>query len=168
MQAPEVEVTLSSGEKVPLKSLYEGQRLALIFLRHFGCVFCREHVGQLRRSPELNIAFVTLGTPEQTEEFREKMSSPHKFISDPQKELHKLFDLHQGGLAQILNPHVLVRGLNALLKGYLQGKPTHDPMQLPGVFLIEKDGSVTWQQRGKDIADNPSPGDIRLRLIEPS
>ncbi len=162
--APQVEVTLSTGEKVPLKSLYEQERLALIFLRHLGCVFCKEHVAQLRSLKDLNIVFVTLRSPEATEAFRKKMNSPHKFISDPEKKLHGLFNLQRGGLAEVLNPHTIVRTIAALLKGYINGLPQGDAMQLPGVFLIEPDGTVTWEQRARDIADTPPPGEIRQRL----
>ena len=106
MKAPEIDVTLSTGEVKPLRSLYEQERLALVFLRHFGCTFCREHVRELRRLPELNIAFVTLGTPEQAEDFRLNMGSPHVFISDPEKKLHGMFNLERGGLTQILEPGI--------------------------------------------------------------
>jgi len=166
--APDVNVTLSTGETVPLKSLYENERLLLVFLRHFGCVFCMEHVAQLRSLTDYNIVFVTLGSVEQTEAFRKKMKSPHKFISDPDKQLHTIFDLQRGGMAQIFNPHTIVRGISALFRGYLNGIPRQDPMQLPGVFVIETDGSVSWEQRAHDAADNPSPGEIKNRLGRPA
>lgn len=165
--APDVEVTLSTGEQVPLKSLYERERLALVFLRHFGCTFCKEHVAQLRRLPDLNIAFVTLGTSEQADEFRKRMDSPHKFISDPSKELHALFNLERGGMAQVVNPHTIVRTIAGVFKGYMHTKPIGDPMQLPGVFLIETDGTVEWEQRGRDAADSPSADEIASRLNRP-
>ena len=164
MTAPEVDVTLSTGEKVPLKSLYENQRLALVFLRHLGCVFCKEHVGQLRNLNDLNIVFVTLGTPEQTEAFRKRMKSPHKFISDPEKKLHSLFNLQRGGLAETINAHTIVRMMAALMRGYINGLPQGDAMQLPGVFLIEPDGHVMWEQRARDIADTVPAQDIKSRL----
>lgn len=36
MKAPDVDVLLSTGERVPLRSLYEERKLVLVFLRHFG------------------------------------------------------------------------------------------------------------------------------------
>ena len=164
MHAPEAEVKLSTGQSVPLKSLYEKDRLVLVFLRHFGCSFCKEHVAELRRLPELNIAFVTLGTPEQAEEFRKRMKSPHKFISDPEKELHKMFDVGQGGLAQLINPHTIVRSISGLFKGYLHTRSDGDPRSLPGVFIIEPDGEVAWEYRGRDAADTTSGREIQERL----
>lgn len=156
---------MSTGETVPLRSLYEDQRLMLIFLRHLGCVFCKDHVAQLRNLSDLNIVFVTLGTPEQTEEFRKKMKSPHRFISDPDKTLHNLFSLQQGGMAQLFNPHTISRALTLLAQGHFQGlKPQQDVKQLPGVFLVEQDGTITWEYRARDAADNPPPDQIRARL----
>ncbi|HZH99451.1 MAG TPA: peroxiredoxin-like family protein [Fimbriimonadaceae bacterium] len=164
VMAPDVEVTLSTGEAVPLQSLYSHERLALVFLRHFGCLFCKEHVAQLRRLPECNIAFVTLGTPEQTEEFRKKMNSPHKFISDPEKKLHRLFDLKPGGMAQVINPHVIVRSISAMFSGFMNSLSGVSQLDLPGVFVIDTDGSVSWEHRGRDVADNVSPSEIQKHL----
>jgi hypothetical protein len=164
VNAPCVDVLLSTGEIVPLKTFYETQRLALVFLRHLGCVFCKEHVAQLRPLKDDNIVFVTLGTPEQTEVFRKRMKSPHKFICDPEKKLHAYFNLRRGGLAEFINPHVIARAIGAMLHGYLQGMPYGDAAQLPGVFIIETDGTVTWEQRSKDISDTPRAPEVQGKL----
>lgn len=164
MKAPEVDVQLSSGETVPLKSLYESERLVLVFLRHLGCVFCKEHVAQLRGLTDLNIVFVTLGTPEQTEAFRQKMRSPHRFICDPQKKLHALFNLQRGGMAEFVNLHTIARTIGAMFKGYVNGLPQGDSAQLPGVFVVETDGTVLWEHRSRDIADTPRADEIKRRL----
>jgi peroxiredoxin len=164
VKAPEVDVLLSTGEVVPLKSLYEKERMVLVFLRHLGCVFCKEHVAQLRPLTDLNIVFVTLGGVEQTELFRKKMKSPHKFICDPDKKLHALFNLNRGGMAEFVNLHTIGRTIGAMLKGYVNGLPQGDAAQLPGVFIVETDGTVVWEQRGRDIADTPSAKEIRQRL----
>ena len=164
MQAPEVDVLMSSGETVPLRALYEKQPLVLVFLRHLGCVFCKEHVAHLRGFADPNIVFVTLGTQEQTEAFRKKMNSPHRFICDPEKKLHAHFNLNPGGLAEFINPHVIGRVIVSMLHGYLNGLPQGDPKQLPGVFIIQTNGEVTWEHRSRDIADTPRGGDIRSQL----
>ena len=165
MRAPDVEVKLSTGELVPLRSLYQKGPLVLIFLRHLGCVFCKEHVAHLRDLKELNIVFVTLGTEEQTEIFRKKMKSAHRFICDPEKKLHAQFNLNPGGLAEFMNPHVIGRVIVYMLKGYVNGLVAQgDPKMLPGVFLIQPDGELTWEHRSADIADTPRAEEIRRRL----
>jgi hypothetical protein len=37
----------ASGEAVPLTSLYERERCAVFFVRHFGCYICRDYVRAL-------------------------------------------------------------------------------------------------------------------------
>ena len=54
--------------------------------------------------------------------------------------------------------------IGAALKGHFNGLPQGDAAQLPGVFIIEKDGKIEWEQRARDIADTPTPGEIRRRL----
>lgn len=157
-------MTLSTGETVSLASLYESRRLVLVFLRHFGCIFCQEHVAALKALADTNLVFVTLGNQEQAEEFRLKTQSPHRFIADPERKLHALFDLPRGGLAQMIAPHVMIRGLAGIMKGYVNRRGPGDPMQLPGVFIIETDGSVIWEYRGRDASDNPPPEEIQRRL----
>jgi peroxiredoxin len=164
MRAPDVEVQISTGEIVPLGNLYENERLALVFLRHLGCVFCRDHVAQLRRLKDLNIAFVTMGTVAQTEAFRDEMDSPHRFICDPERSLHAHFDVRRGGMAQVLHPQVFVRGIGAAMSQGLQKKPETDPLQMPGVFVIDTSGEVLWEHRARHAADNPSGEEIKRRL----
>ncbi len=164
MVAPELDVLLDSGETVPLRSLYADQKIVLVFLRHFGCTFCREHVAQLRVHHSLNIAFVGMGSPEQTTEFKRKSRSPHVFICDPEKRVYKAFGLERGEARQMFNPKVFSRGFGATLRGHLVGAPVGDPWQMPGVFLIEPTGEISWEYRSVDASDNPDAGKILTQL----
>lgn len=164
MTVPDVNVQMSTGEELPLSSLYARERLALVFLRHLGCIFCREHVAQLRRLKDLNIVFVTLGTIEQTEAFRAKMQSPHRFVCDPEKKLYQHFELPKGGLTQMISPQVFVRAIGATLQGHRNQSSGGDPLQMPGVFIIDTDGQIVWQHSARHAADNPSPEEIQKHL----
>lgn len=159
-----MDVVLDSGEKVPLGQLYAQERLVLVFLRHFGCTFCREHVAQLRLHPKLNVVFVAMGSVEQTADFKRKMRSPHAFICDPDRELYRAFGLGRGDGKQMFNPKVFARGFGATLRGHFVGLPVGDPWQMPGVFLIETTGDVSWAYRSVDASDNPTP-EVILRQI---
>lgn len=159
-----MQVLLSTGERVSLSSLYERERLALVFLRHLGCVFCRDHVAQLRRLKDVNIVFVTMGSSEQTEAFRKEMASPHRFICDPERALHQHFDVRRGDIGKVLHPQVFIKGIGAAMSHGMQKKPETDPMQMPGVFVIDTDGEVLWEHRARHAADNPSGEEIAKHL----
>jgi len=163
--SPIIDVQLSGGEVVPLASLYAEHPLVLVFLRHFGCPFCREHVAQLRLHPSLPIAFVGMGNLEQTAGFRAAMKSPHTFISDPDRVLYQAFGLGRGTGRQLMNPRTFARGFGATLRGHWVGAPIGDPWQMPGVFLINPNGEVSWEYRSVDASDNASVPDIQRQLL---
>lgn len=154
MVAPNVEVLLHTGERVPLSRLYEERPLVLVFLRHCGCLFAKQQVAELRFHPHLNIAFVTMGTLEQTQSFRERSKSPHPMIADPGRALYQAFGLGRGEGKQVFNIRTFARGFGATLRGHWVGKPVGDPWQMPGVFLIGRGGEIEWEYRSVDAADN--------------
>lgn len=164
MRAPRIDVVMDDGRSVPLESLFTERPVALVFLRHFGCIFCREHAAWLAQHPELNVVFVAHGTPEESASFRAEIDSPHPFISDPRRVLFEAFGLRRAGLGQILNLHVLSRGAQAWKNGYRNGRPCSDPLQLGGSFVVDRKGEVTWGKPAADAADNAPPEAIAEAL----
>lgn len=164
MKAPDVDVILHDGSSVPLRELYRERPLALLFVRHFGCTFCREQVAQFRDRPDLNLAFVTMGDPASAEAFRRKMRSPHRFVCDPERELYRQFDLRRGRMWQMVNPNVVARGMQATLAGHGMARPIGDPLQLGGTFVVDRGGRVAWEHRNRDAADHPSLGALERAL----
>ena len=160
MFAPNVVVALDGNEQRELAAFYRDQPVVLIFLRHFGCIFCREQVAQLRTHPEWNVLFVTMGTQEEATEFRASMESPHRFISDPNKRLYEDFGLRRGSFGQMFSPRTFRRGFQATRAGHSVGKPVGDPWQLSGAFLIGQDGRILGEHRSSDASDNLSVDDI--------
>lgn len=166
MTAPEVDVLLSSGDRVLLRSLYEERPLALVFLRHFGCTFCREHVNDLRGETELNLAFVSMADRVESEAFQRKMQVTHPFICDPEARLYALFGLKRASIGEVFNPRVFMRGVQAVGKGNGVGRPVGNPWQLPGTFILNAKGDVVHAHRSRDAADNLSAAEIRKYLAE--
>lgn len=118
----------------------------------------------MRFHPHLPIAFVAMAAPEEAEAFRVKARSPHPFLCDPDREIYHAFGLGQGRGSQMFGPRVFARGFGATLRGHWVGKPIGDPWQMPGVFLVERDGAVSWEYRSGDAADNVSAEDVGEHL----
>lgn len=155
MQAPLTHVTLHTGESVELSSFYQKGPLALVFLRHFNCIFCREQISGLREFPEENIVFVSLGKTEEAAAFREKMESPQTYISDPNKVLYEQFGLKRGSFAQMFNATTFRRGFAAMKEGHRTGAtPVGDPWMLAGTFIIQPSGEVSFSHYSRDASDN--------------
>ncbi len=166
MKVPLFDVVLSDGSTVPLRSLYEDRPLCLVFLRHLGCIFCREHVAELREAKDLNIAFVSMSAAPEVDRFRKEAGSPHPFISDSARALFEVFGLRRASLGQVFSPKVFGKGARAWSKGVRSSRPPTDPWQLGGTFVIDTDGEVVWERRSEDVADNATVEEIRLALAK--
>ena len=97
-----------------------------------------------------NIVLVGLGTPEQAEQFRKDFSLSFPIICDPKKELYRMFDLGSSTISNTASVGVLLKGLRAMSQGYMPGIPRGDTMQLPGVFLIDREGNIRYSYFSKD------------------
>lgn len=163
MLAPELGYVLHTGERGPLSRLYSEQPLVLVFLRHLGCVFCREHVATLNRST-LNIALVVMASPTAANAFREEMQSPHPFLCDESHELYDAFGLKRGNLTQLFNLHTIRRGMEATRAGHRVGKPVGDPWVLGGTFVVSTDGKIVFSKPAHDASDNATEAEILAAL----
>lgn len=160
MRAPLTVVTLSSGETVDLAQFYADKPVVLVFLRHFGCIFCREQISALRRFPDENVVFVSMGRIDEAESFRQRMGSPQVMISDPSKQLYDAFGLRRGAVTQLANLRIVKRSLRLMGQGLRQGMPGRDPFMMAGVFRIDTDGEVSYSHFSADASDNLSGEEI--------
>lgn len=146
-----------------LLTLSRRQPVLLVFLRHFGCTFCREaaaDVGHKRQQIEAQGAtpvFVHMGTQAQGTDFLASYQGLGgvRHISDPQQRLYKAFELARGNVYQMFGPKSWTRGFRAgVMDGHWVGMLVGDGWQMPGVFRLE-DGVITAEYRHKTAADRP-------------
>ena len=161
-KAMDAEVKFSDGTVHRLSELWKRRPLLLVFLRHFGWLFCREQALQLHRSKSkfenngFQIILVGLGTPDRAEAFKEQFSLSFPIICDPQKKLYHKFGLGRGSFLSMASLSILMKGLKTLSKGHTPGIPRDDVLQTPGVFLIDTSGNIRYAHYSKDPSDNPS------------
>jgi hypothetical protein len=164
MQAPHTVVTLDSGETKDLSDFYKEKPLILVFLRHFGCIFCREQIAELRQFKTENIVLVGMGRVQETKDFKQKMEIPQRIISDPNKLLYDGFGLRRGSFGQVFNPTLVSKSIRLMQGGHRAGMLKADPWMLAGVFRIEQDGEVSFSHYASDISDNLSGPEIAQLL----
>jgi peroxiredoxin len=133
----------------------------LVFLRHFGCTFCREAVEEISRkrstieSAGTRLAFVHLGTEEKAAWF----FTPYGLedaprVADPEGKLYEAFGLARAELRQFLNQESILRMLVAWLNGHFVGLPAGDVQRMPGAFLLVH-GEIRKAFRHKLVSDRP-------------
>ncbi len=134
----------------------------LVFLRHFGCTFCREALADLAainerlHSSGTRLVLVHMSSEQEARElFRGYGLDDVTAISDPDRVLYRAFALRRGSPTQLLGWSVWKRGWEAGVKqghgiGWLRG----DAAQMPGAFVVSR-GHVVAQFVHQTAADRP-------------
>lgn len=161
MQKPRVEGVVPTpsdlleqffAEHKSLSKMSNEKTIAFVFLRHFGCSFCRDFLNQVlhetKNNPEIleRLIFVHMSERARGLEFFKKqgLASAH-LIADPQQIWHRSFGLARSRWRDLLSVGLLWRGFrSALLRRRGVGRLEGDGFQMPGFVLIEK-GEIASQ-----------------------
>lgn len=134
----------------------------LVFLRHFGCTFCREAIDELGKkrtlfaSKGIDIIFVHMAEDATADEFFKKFNFPNaEHIADPMCAFYKEFGLVKGTTSQLFGFNNWGRVVESgIIKGHFWGREIGDGFQMPGVFIL-KDRAVVHSFIHKLISDQP-------------
>ena len=146
-----------------LLQLVDSRPVLLVFLRHFGCTFCRQAIDDVSKiRPELtkrgvHVAFVHLGSPERAKPYFDyyKLSDVER-VSNPDGSLYRdpVFALARVNLLHMIRPAVWIGWLRGAIFKYRIGLLKEDIQQMPGVFFL-KDRAIANLYRHHTIADRP-------------
>ncbi len=141
-------VTVNSGETIA--QMADQQPVLLVFLRFFGCSFCREAISDIAKRRKklekrgLRIVLVHMApSPETAETFFKKYKLfPVDHIADPEKNFYRAFGLGRGTPQQLFGLMNWIRGFQAaVIEGHgaaYENVELGDGFQMPGVFVIHK------------------------------
>ncbi len=134
----------------------------IVFLRHFGCIFCREamkDIAQRRRQIEADgniIVLVHMESNELAEDYFEKYNldgCPH--VYDPTCKWYAKFGLTKGTISQLFGLKTMVRGFSAgISMKQFGGAPFGDAFQMPGIFVFQ-DGKLLGTFVHRTVSDRP-------------
>ena len=138
---------LNDGRR--LVELSHKSPVLLVFLRHFGCTFCREAMQELserREEIEQNgteLVLVHMSDRATADRYFNRYSLPGVLhISDPECRFYADFGLTKGSMTQLFGLQSWIRGFQAgVIKGHGVGAQLGDGFQMPGVFVL-KEGVV--------------------------
>ncbi len=158
-----------------LAEITDASPVLLLFLRHFGCTFCREAASDIARDRDtlaergVTPCFVYMpGTPHDptTDQQAAADRKAQRFfaryglqdlprIPDPTQALYHAFELKRGSLAQLFGPRVWLRGFSAgVLHKHGVGTLTGDGFQMPGAFILHN-RRILHAYRHHSAADRP-------------
>ena len=140
----------------------------LVFLRFFGCTFCRETISDLRAASEdvpdyPRVLFFFQGTSREGRAFLRHYWPEARAVSDPELEFYDAFGVTRGSFLQMLGPRVLLASRRASAKGHQNGERSGDIWRLPGLFVVAGD-RILWRHEFRHAADHPDFAAIPTRL----
>ena len=149
-------LNLSPGS---LRDQLAGPTDLLVFLRHFGCIFCRETLTDLRTLHEQEAGFPRplfffQGSPTEGRALLRGSWPQLRAISDPKAEFYEGFDVQRGGLIKMFGPGVWSAKTRAETKGHRNGERMGDIWRMPGMFLT-RGSSILWHHDFRHAGDHP-------------
>lgn len=159
---------LDLPEDSPLRALAAQSPALVVFLRSFGCTFCREAMADVAavrdeiRASGATVAFVHGGSEAEADRWFAKYGLAEVTrISDPTLSHYHAFGLGRTSVQALVDPKVWTRGaVCALSHGF--GAQTPEMMrQLPGIFVVQRD-RILAEYRHRSPADRPD----YLRLVQ--
>jgi hypothetical protein len=123
----------------------------LLFVRRFGCVFCREQVAEVQtHAAELeaagaDVVVVGNGSVVEAAAFATEYAGLLRVLTDPAREAYCAFGM-QRGWRTAANVGTVSRAVRARARGYRQAAgPQGDPLQQGGVLVFEAGGRERWR-----------------------
>lgn len=164
MSLGDLDVIDEDGRTIRLSSLWADGPAVLVFLRHFGCIHCRDHAVQIDRAKlPAKVVLIGNGSPSFIAGLREQTGWTGPVYTDPSLAAYKAAQLKRGVL-RTLDPRGYGKALRAMAGGQRQGRTQGDQWQQGGVVVVAKDGRVLWSHASERAGDNAAPDLIRAAL----
>lgn len=139
---------MNTGES--LGDIADRKPVLLVFLRHFGCSFCREAIDDIARrrqkfeSGGAEVVLVHMARERSIAEkfFKKYKLFPVNHVSDPEKRFYRAFGLGRGTPGQLFGLMNWIRGFQAgVIEGHgfeYNNEDIGDGFQMPGVFVVHQ------------------------------
>jgi len=151
----------TAGTPVALSALWADGPVVTFFVRHFGCVFCREQVAEVRavradfERAGARIVVVGQGSVEDAAAFAREFGDGLEVLTDPTRETYCALGMKRGWRTAATFGTVK-RAAQALAKGYRQAARVQgDPFQQGGVVVFERGGRERWRFVSSEAGEHP-------------
>jgi len=157
-----------SGEWIELQSLWAERPAAIVWLRHYGCIFCREQAAELRtiaaEAETLGrLAIISTGSVDHGRDFQKTHGRDLRSLVDPRRKTYQVLSFKRGGRST-LGPRTYLRAIQAAARGFMQGRTRGDAMQQGGVLVVAAGGEPVFFQRSEFAGDHAGLEEI-LRAL---
>jgi peroxiredoxin len=148
---------------VQLSERWSRRPLVIVFMRHFGCAFCREHLIRLTRAHDeigatgAEVVAIFQYRIEPTKRFCESRGVPFDCLGDPSRESYEAVGLGRGERKEYIGLNVMKNWLKVARVGAVAGMPRGGDIALrSGTFVVDRTGTVRFAHYNVSSPDNPA------------
>jgi peroxiredoxin len=158
----------STGARHALGDAWTEADAIVIFVRHFACAACSEHLAELRpRLAELEtlgvrVIVVGNGASDQLAAFvveQQLAGYPVQVLTDPTLAAYRAAGLHRARLGTVGPRALAALGLLAL-RGHSNGRVRGDRWQQGGTLYVRRGGELAFVQRSVRIGDRAAVAEV--------
>ena len=111
------------------------------------------------------MVLIGLGSPEQASAFCAERKVQVSCLTSPDRSAHRAFGLRRGSFDKVAGPRVWLPWIRHQLGETHQGRfGQGDTAQLPGTFVVDRDGIIRFAHRGARSSDLPSNEEVLVAV----
>jgi peroxiredoxin len=153
-------VLAPDGSTVRLADQWAERATVVVWLRHFGCIFCREQVAEMRAARadfealDAGIVFVGNGTARAAMWFQKRFAPDATVLTDPDLVSYRAIGARSGVLST-LGPQAWGAGVRAFRAGARQSVTRGHPYQQGGLVVMGPGNVVIYRHISSAAGDHP-------------
>lgn len=164
-----VEVLDVWGKPVFFRELWQGKHAVLVFVRHFGCLYCHEQahtvvhaLGEIEAAGG-SLVLLGHGNPAHAGQFSRQVGLAGRVFTDPARILYRGLGMKHGML-RVYNLESARHLQRATKKGYKNQGVLGDRWQLGGSLVLDEKGSIVHRHVSEIAGDHGSVSDVLFAL----
>src|ERR1700694_3530080 len=165
----QVTVLEVQGSAVRLGELWRAHQAVIVWLRHYGCVFCREQALEMRTAlPAIEkgggeLVFIGNGGPRYAKAFKESFAPDVRVLTDPDLRSYRTIGA-RSGILNTVGPQAWRAGIRALRSGARQTSVKGHPFQQGGVMVLTRGDRIVYSHVSRAAGDHPPVASVLAAL----
>jgi peroxiredoxin len=152
------------GDPIRFRDLWRDGPAVLVWLRQFGCPFCRAYARDLNRARSrfsaagARLVLIGQGSQEDAARFRAQLGIDLPILTDRDRVTYLWAGTKLATLDELIGPIVVARGLARMARERVFiGRNTADEAQLGGSIVVTERGRVAFAHISRDASDVAPP-----------
>jgi peroxiredoxin len=176
--APSVTLKAIDGADFAVRDAWKDRPAVLIFLRHFGCSCASDRAERLKTeisrltAAGASVIAIGQGDASRSQRFVQRTGLPCPLLCDPRRSAYEAYDLLEARPSQVVYgmPESFLRRDPQVGRDFLQSRTGTDravvdsPWQLPGEFVVDRNGVIKLAYRSQFCADYADP-DVLIAAV---